>query len=204
MPFIIGKKLEMTKMFDQKGKATPVTLIEALPCLVSAIRTGKKHGYWAVQIKFSKKDGGEVKSKETHPRKDDFRFYREFRVEDKKAADSYKIGDNIEPSVFKAGDLVKVRGISKGKGFQGVVKRWGFAGSPASHGHRHDTRAPGSIGSAFPQKVFRGLKMAGRMGAKRTTVKGLKVIVVDPKKNLIALRGAVPGIPGGTLEIRGD
>jgi len=202
MAFIIGKKLGMTKVFGQAGKSIPVTLIGVLPCLISAIRTDEKDGYWAVQVNFSKGNSKEVaKSKKSHPRKDDFRFYREFRLE-RKAISEHKVGLEIKSSVFKKGDTVDIRGISKGKGFQGVVKRWGFHGSPASHGHRHDNRAPGSIGSSFPQKVFRGLKMAGRMGAQKVTVKGLEVIEVDSDKSLIAVKGAVPGIPGGLLEIR--
>lgn len=168
----------MSQVFKD-DKVIPVTLIEAGPCKVVQVKTKEKEGYEAVQVGFGK-------------------AFREFRVEKPK----FKVGDEINISSFKVGDIVKVSGISKGKGFQGVVKRWGFKGSPASHGTKHTLRAPGSIGSAFPQKVFKGMKMGGRMGAARITVSGLKVVKVDAENNLLAVEGAVPGRKRTLLEIK--
>ncbi len=168
----------MSQVFKD-DKVIPVTLIEAGPCKVVQVKTKKKEGYEAVQVGFGK-------------------ALREFRVEKPKL----KVGDEINVSSFKVDDIVKVSGISKGKGFQGVVKRWGFKGSPASHGTKHTLRAPGSIGSAFPQKVFKGMKMGGRMGAERITASGLKIIKVEPQNNLLAVKGAVPGRKGTLLEIK--
>jgi len=204
MKFILGQKLGMSQVFED-DKVIPVTLIEAGPCKVVQIKTKEKEGYNGVQIGFGKKKRltkplkGHLKkipnSKSQIPK---FRWLREFRVE----KPEFKIGDEINVSSFKEGDKVKVGGFSKGKGFQGVVKRWGFKGSPASHGTKHTLRAPGSIGSAFPEKVFKGMKMAGRMGAARITVFWLEVIKVDAKNNLLALKGAVPGRKGTLLEIK--
>lgn len=176
----------MSQIFKE-DKVIPVTLIEAGPCEVVQIKT-KKEGYEAVQIGFGRKKT-----------KNHFRYLKEFRVEDSK---KFKIGDKINVSSFKEGDIVKVSGISKGKGFQGVVKRWGFKGSQASHGTKHTLRAPGSIGSAFPEKVFKGMKMGGRMGAARITVSGLEIVKVDAKNNLLAVKGAVSGRKGTLLEIK--
>lgn len=198
MKFALGKKLGMTRIFDPEGKARAVTLIWVLPCFISAVRTPQKHGYSALQIGCIKKKERDL-DKKIHPRKDDFCFYHEFRLSEEEVKD-YKLGDQVAFS-FVLGDRIKVRGISKGKGFQGVVKRWGFAGAPASHGHRHDHRAPGSIGSAFPEKVFKGLKMAGRMGGKGVTIKGLTIQGIDAKQSLIAVGGAVPGARGEILDI---
>lgn len=189
MKFILGKKLTMTQIFDEEGKVIPITLIEAGPCIVTQIKTIEKDGYAAVQIGFDKR------KKTGKPR-----FLREFKNGNDK---EFKVGDKIEVSIFKEGDKVKVSGISKGKGFAGVVKRHGFKGGPASHGQKDRLRAPGSIGSSFPERVRKGMKMAGRMGAKRVTVKNLKIAKIDPENNILAVKGAVPGRRGTLLEISG-
>jgi len=213
MKFILGKKIGMSQVFDEKGKVFPVTVIEAGPCMVTEIKNLERDGYEAVQVGYGQKKkltkpirGHLKKSRTQNPKfknKDlNFRYFREFRNDDLNIKD-YNLGDEIDISVFEVGNKVKVSGISKGKGFQGVVKRYGFKGAPASHGTKHNLRAPGSIGSAFPEHVFKGKKMAGRMGNKRVTVKGLEVVSVDKEKKLLAVKGAVPGRRGTLLEIRG-
>lgn len=174
----------MSQIFDEKGRVIPVTLIEAGPCQVTQIKTKERDNYEAIQIGFKP------------AKKKSFRFLREFRDGE------YKVGDKIDVSIFQEGDLVKVSGISKGKGFAGVVKRWGFAGRGASHGVKHEARAPGSIGSSFPERVIKGKKMPGRMGFERVTVRNLKVVKIDKENNLLAVKGAVPGRKGTLLEIR--
>ncbi len=198
MKFIFGKKIGMSQVFSDDRKVIPVTLIEAESCVVTQIKTEEKDGYQATQVGFGEKKkinkplAGHLKGL------GNFRHLREIREsEDLKC----KVGDKIDISVFEEGDKIKVIGTSKGKGFQGVMKRHGFHGSPASHGHKHDHRAPGSIGSAFPEHVFKGKKMAGRMGSDRVTVKGLKVIKIDKENNLLIVKGAVPGRIGSVIEI---
>ena len=176
MKFILGKKIGMTQIFNKDGQVIPVTLIEAGPCQVVQVKTKEKDGYQAVQIGF---EG----------------YLREFKAGD------LKIGHQIDASIFQEGEIVKIAGISKGKGFQGVVKRHGFSGFPASHGTKHGLRAPGSIGSSFPERVWKGKKMAGRMGAERIMVQGLKIVQVDKENNLLAIKGAIPGRKGTLLEI---
>lgn len=177
--FILGEKIEMSQIFDEKGNVVPVTLIEAGPCLVTQIKNKDKDKYEAVQI--------EYKSKR-----------REFFCGD------CKVGDKIDVSVFQEGDSVKISGISKGKGFAGVVKRWGFKGRlSVTHGTKHELRTPGSTGSSEPDRVRKGKKFAGRMGAGRVTVKNLKIAKIDKEKNLLMIKGAVPGHRGTSLEIRG-
>lgn len=195
MKYILGKKLEMSQMFDERGDVIPVTLIEAGPCEVLQIKTKEKDGYTAVQIGFEKRTKNIKKPSAKKP----FRWIREYRNDIQKC----KIGEQIVSSVFQEGDLIKISGISKGKGFQGGVKRWGFAGKGASHGVKHEARTIGSVGSAFPERVIKGKKMPGRMGFERITVKNLKVAKVDAKNNILAVKGAVPGRRGTLLEIRG-
>ena len=204
MKFILGLKLGMTQVFDEKGNVIPVTLIEAGPCIVTQIKTREKDGYSAVQIGF-----GEAKKVTKaiagHLKKlGKLLFLREFRNEEPKIDDKeLKRGDRIDVSVFKEGDLVRVSGLSKGKGFAGVVKRWHFKGRPATHGTKHELRTPGSVGSSFPQRVIKGKKMPGRMGFERVTISNLKVVRIDPENNFLAIKGAVPGPKGALLEIRG-
>ncbi|KPJ57381.1 hypothetical protein AMJ49_01830 [Parcubacteria bacterium DG_74_2] len=197
MKFILGEKIKMSQIFDEKGNLIPVTLIKVGPCEVLQIKKKEIDGYEAVQIGF-KKIEKEKKIKKSM-RKKPFQYLREFRGKIEKM----KLGEKIDASVFKEGDLVKISGVSKGKGFAGAVKRWGFAGRSKTHGTKHEERTLGSTGSTTPSRVVKGRKMPGRMGAKRVTTKNLKVVKVDPKNNLIAVRGAVPGRRGTLLEIRG-
>lgn len=184
--FLLGRKLGMTTVHDETKGALNVTLIECVPNKVSLIRNEKKDGYNAVQLEINKTENKKLK--------------REFRIE--KEIES-KVGDEIKIDIFELGDEVTVGGINKAKGFQGVVKRHGFHGSDKTHGHKHDWRAPGSIGSTFPEHVIKGKKMAGRMGGKRVSVKNLKIAYLDKEKNIIGLRGSVPGVNGRIVEIRG-
>lgn len=195
MKFLLGQKLGMSQVFDEKGKRIPVTLVEAGPCVVTQVKTKEKDGYQAIQLGF-KKIEKEKKIKKPM-RKKPFRWLREFKNGE------YKVGDQIDVSVFQEGKKVKVSGISKGKGFQGAVKRWGFSGRGASHGVKHEARTLGSIGSSFPERVIKGKKMPGRMGNERTTVKNLEIVKIDKENNLLAVKGAVPGVNGTLLEIRG-
>ncbi len=201
MKFILGKKLEMTQKFLDDGTVVPVTAILAGPCAITQVKTVAKDGYDAVQIgfgikkKINKPQAGHLKGL------DNFRYLREVRVDELKGKEDLKHGDVIAVDAFQVGDLVKVSGNSKGKGFQGVVRRHGFSGSPATHGHKDQLRMPGSIGSTGPQRVFKGMRMGGRMGDERITVKNLKVIEIDKNKNIIFIKGAVPGARNGLVEI---
>jgi large subunit ribosomal protein L3 len=198
MKFILGLKLGMSQIFDEEGRMVPVTLIEAGPCIVTQIKTKEKDGYEAIQVGFKKIEKPK-KIKKTMKGKE-FKYLREERIENK---EQYRIGDKIDVSIFQEGDKVKVSGLSKGKGFAGVVKRWHFGGKPATHGTKHELRTPGSVGTSFPERVIKGKKMAGRMGNVRVTIKNLKVFKVDPENNLLVVKGAVPGPRGTLLEIRG-
>jgi len=195
MKFILGKKIKMSQIFDQEGRVIPVTIVEAGPCYVTQLKTKEKDGYEAVQIGFERlKEKKITKSKKTKP----FRYLKEFRGEIK----GYQVGQEITASIFKEGELVTVSGTSKGKGFQGVVKRWGFSGRPATHGTKHEERTPGSIGASTPSRVLKGKKMPGRAGGKRVTIKNLEIVKVDPEKNLLYIKGALPGSRGSLLEIK--
>ena len=199
MKFIIGKKIEMSQLFDEKGNVVPVTLIEAGPCFVLQKKSVAKEGYNALQIGFVKitkkeKIGKSMKGKE-------YRYIKEFSIIE---GDSVKnVGDQINVSEFQAGDKLTIAGTSKGKGFQGGVKRHGFHGRNATHGAKHEARTIGSIGQRFPQHVIKGRKMPGRMGFERITVKNLKIAKIDAENNMIAVKGAIPGHRGTILEIRG-
>lgn len=186
MKFILGKKVGMTTVYDKDKGALNVTLIDCTPNKVALIRNEEKDGYDAIQVSVEKKNGKELK--------------KEFRVSKEEGAE-FKKGEEITIEKFEIDEKVCVSGITKAKGFQGVMKRHNFKGSPASHGHRHDHRAPGSIGSAYPQHVIKGKKMAGRMGGERSTTKNLKVVYIDKENNLIGLKGAVPGVNGRMIEI---
>jgi len=198
MKFILGQKLGMSQIFDEKGNQIPVTLVEAGPCQILQIKTKEKDGYTAIQIGFKKIEKAK-KIKKTMKGKE-FRYIKEQRTESK---EQLKVGDKIDVSIFKEGEKVTVSGISKGKGFAGVVKRWGFHGRPRTRGTKHEERTHGSIGAATPSRVIKGIKMAGRMGGERVTVKNLKIVKIDPENNLLAIKGAVPGRRGILLEIRG-
>jgi len=188
----------MSQIFDKKGNQIPVTLIEAGPCQATQIKTKEKDGYDALQIGFKKLKEKKIKKPQ---KQKPFKYIREFRGDID--ISKYKVGDKIDASIFQEGDIVKISGISKGKGFAGVVKRWGFHGRPATHGTKHEERTPGSVGTSFPERVIKGRKMAGRAGFKRITVRNLKVIKIDPENNLLAIKGAIPGRKGTLLEIRG-
>ncbi len=198
MKFILGKKIEMSQLFEENGKIVPITLIEVGPCFITQIKTPEKDKYSSVQVGFLRLK--EKKLKKTQKAKP-FKFIKEFRSEDIDIS-KYKVGDKIDLSIFKEGDLVKISGISKGKGFQGAVKRWGFAGKNATHGVKHEHRGIGSVGSRFPQRVVPGRKMPGRMGGERITVKNLKIMKIDKENNLLVVKGAVPGRRGTLLEIK--
>ena len=186
----------MSQMFDEKGNVVPVTLISAGPCIVLQRKTKNKEGYDSLQIGFVKI---EKKSKIKKSMKG-----KEFRhIKEVVTMDEAKIGDEINVSVFKEGDKVNISGISKGKGFQGGVKRHGFSGRNATHGMKHEARTIGSIGQRFPQHVIKGRKMPGRMGYERVTVKNLKIARIDAENNILVVKGAVPGHRGTLLEIRG-
>jgi len=200
MKLILGKKLGMSQMFDEKGRVIPVTLITAGPCEVLEIKTKEKNGYEAIQVGFEKLK--EKKIKKTQKGKP-YRYTREFKDEELRIK-NYELGQKIDVSIFKEGDRVRASGLSKGKGFAGAVKKWGFAGLPATRGTKHHERSLGSVGSRFPQRVRKGKKMPGRMGQERITVKSLKVVKVDSENNLLALSGAVPGRRGTLLEIGGE
>src|ERR687887_1347289 len=204
MAALLGRKLGMTQVFGEDGRVERVTVVEAAPCHVTAIRTQERDGYEAVQLAF-----GEVKEKRLtkaelgHLKKADapaLRHVREFRDE----AGELTVGETVTVEAFEKGQTVKVSGVSKGKGFQGTIKRHNFSRGPVSHGS-HNVRAPGSIGaSATPSRVFKGIRGPGQMGAGRVTQRGLEIVDVVPDKNLLLVRGSVPGPRGTTVEIRSD
>jgi len=186
LKFIIGKKVGMTTIYDSAKGALNITLVECLPNKVELLRDEEKDGYTSVCLGVANKKGKVTR--------------KEFRINPDQKAD-FEVGKEIGVDIFELDEKVIVSGVTKGKGYQGVVKRHGFAGSPASHGHRHDTRAPGSIGCAFPEHVLKGRKMSGRMGGENFTVKNLKVVYIDKEKNLIGLKGAVPGVVNRTVRL---
>ncbi len=200
---LLGKKVGMTRVFAPDGRWLPVTVLEVGPCTVVQRKTAETDGYEAVQLGygekreklFTKPELGHFKSLGVAPK----RHLREFPVE---PGTELKPGDEVRADIFKPGDHVDVAGVSKGKGYQGVQKRHGFGGGPNTHGSMSHRR-PGSIGqSSDPAKVFKGMKMAGRMGNERVTVQNLEVVNVDPEKNLVLVRGAVPGARGGLIELK--
>ncbi|GGM94751.1 50S ribosomal protein L3 [Thermopolyspora flexuosa] len=201
---VLGKKLGMTQVFDENNRVVPVTVVEAGPCVVTRVRTPERDGYSAIQLGYGQVDprkvnkplGDYLRKHNITPR----RYFAEIRTDD---AAEYQIGQEIRVDIFEPGQYVDVTGRSKGKGFAGVMKRHGFGGLGASHGTQRKHRSPGSIGAcATPGRVFKGLRMAGRMGNARTTVQNLKVQAVDAEKGLILVKGAVPGPNGGLVLIR--
>ena len=195
MSGLIGKKIGMTSMFDEKGKNMPCTVIEAGPCIVTQVRTDAVDGYEAVQLGFEdKSEKHVVKSEAGHFKKANTKVKKKV-VEFQNFEEDLKLGDKINVEHFKVGDFVDVSGISKGKGFQGVVKRHGFAGvGQSTHGQHNRLRAPGSIGAAsYPARVFKGMRMAGQTGNSKVKVLNLRVIKVIPEKNLLVIKGCVPG-----------
>ncbi len=204
MAAILAKKLGMTQRFAEDGRVERVTVLEAGPCPVTGIRTVERDGYEAIQLAFEPcKEKALTRAELGHLKKADasaHRVVREFRNE----VGELLVGQQVTVEAFSSGDRVKVSGTSKGKGFQGTIKRHNFKRGPKSHGS-HNIRAPGSIGaSATPSRVFKGLRGPGRMGGSRVTQRGLEVVEVIPEQNLLLVRGSVPGARGGTVEVRTD
>ena len=207
MPAILAKKLGMTQVFQDDGSVARVTVLEAGPCPVTAVRTAERDGYDAVQLAFgqtkekhlSRPELGHLKKADAAP----MRHLVEFRL-DGDPPTQLQLGQSVTVESFEVGGRVKIAGISKGKGFQGTIKRHNFKSGPKSHGS-HNVRAPGSIGaSADPARVRKGIRGPGQMGNKRTTQPGLEIVAVDPQQNLLLVRGSVQGPRGGVVEVRGD
>lgn len=204
MTGILGKKIGMTSIFDEKGESIPCTVIEAGPCFVIQIKTKERDGYEAIQVGFEEKKerllnkplNGHFKKANVTPK----RFLREFKGVD---VSKYQVGAEIKvESLFAKGDVVSVQGTSKGRGFQGVVKRHHFGGGFRTHGQSDRERAPGSIGSSsYPSRVFKGMRMAGRMGGERVTVKNLRILQVIPESNILLVLGSIPGHNNSYVEI---
>ncbi len=203
MKTLFGKKIGMTRIFDEMGNMIPVTVIKADPHTILDTRTRDKHGYDAIRVAFGdirkklliKPVEGQYKNAGLEPT----RYIREIRLA---SGEEFNVGDKLNVDIFAAGEKVKVTGISKGLGFQGTVRRHGFGGGPKTHGQSDRLRAPGSIGqSSYPSRVLKGMRMAGHMGNEKVTVKNLRITAVEPEHNLLLIRGAVPGKPGGLLRI---
>lgn len=199
---ILGTKVGMTQIFDETGEVVPVTVIEAGPCYVTQVKTEKKDGYNAIQIGFQHIEERKLKKPQRgHLGKlPPLRYLREIRTDD---VGEYRVGQQVNASMFTVGQRVDVTGISKGRGFAGVVKRHGFRGGPKTHGQSDRHRAPGSVGAtSTPGRVFKGMRMAGRMGGDRVTVQSLEIVRVDPDRNLLLVKGGVPGSRGGVVLVR--
>jgi large subunit ribosomal protein L3 len=198
--FLLGTKEHMTQIFNKEGSVLPATILKVSPMSVTRIRTEEKDGYKAVQV-----GAGEQKEKRINKAQrkiGNFKTIKEFRLK-KENESELKLGDTIDLSIFSQGDIVSVTALSKGKGFQGGVKRYGFKGGRRSHGNKHAERQPGSIGATGPQRVFKGTRMAGRMGSDKVTVKNLKVLNIDKENGLLYISGAVPGRRGTLVEVKG-
>jgi len=198
---LLGRKLGMTQVFDDAGRAVPVTVLEVGPCVVTQVKTRERDGYEALQLGFGRKKRlnkpmqGHLKASGSQAR-----YLREVKAEH---ATAYSVGQVLDCSLFQPGQLVDVTGWRKGRGFQGVVKRHGFAGGPKTHGQSDRLRAPGSVGpTTTPGRVHKGKRMAGRMGVQRVTVQNLEVVRVDPARNLLLVKGAVPGANDGLVIVR--
>ncbi len=202
MKFLLGEKEKMSQIFAEDGTVIPVTIIKTSPMSVVQIKTKESDGYYAVQVGFGlKSEKNQNKSQRGHLKDlSSFRYLREFRLTPEEVS-AFSRGQELEIS-FAEGDKVFVSSISKGKGFQGVVKRHGFAGGRRSHGQKHSEREPGSIGATGPQRVMKGKKMGGRMGSDRVTVKNLSIAKILPEEGLIMIKGAVPGRTGTLVELR--
>lgn len=199
---ILGRKIGMTQLFESDGRVHPVTVIEAGPCYVVQKKSQARDGYEAIQVGFgemrerlaTRAAAGHYARSRVKPK----RYLREFRVE---SSDSFELGQEIRVDQWSAGDLVDVVGTSRGRGFAGTIKRWNFHRGPMSHGSMYHRRV-GSLGATAPARVFKGRKMPGRLGGERTTTLGLTIVRVDPERNLIMVKGAVPGAKGGLVTIR--
>lgn len=199
MKFILGKKINMTQVFDKNSVATAATVLDVTPVVVTYIKSKERDGYVAVQLGAAGRRANLVNKPVTGHLKDNAAYstLREFRVD----STDLKVGDKIDSSIFKEGDLITVSATSKGKGFQGVVKRHGFGGGPRSHGQKHSEREAGSIGGGLRNKVPKKMRMAGRMGGDRITVANLKILHIDSAANLMYVAGAIPGHRGTLVEI---
>lgn len=200
---ILGKKIGMSRIYDKEGNAVSITLIEAGPCFITQIKRKEKESYNAVQIGYGRAKKNN-KPRQGHLKKINknliaLKYLKEIRTDN---LEDLKEGQEIKVDIFQEGDKIKITSKSKGRGFAGVIKRHGFHGSPETHGHKHDHRKPGSIGAGFPEHVIKGMKMAGRMGGDKVTLNS-EVITVDKDKNLIALKGAVPGARNSLVFVRG-
>jgi len=204
MSGLIGKKIGMTSIYDENGKNLPCTVIEAGPCLVTQVKTNEVDGYNAIQLGFTDKNEKHTNNAETGHFKKSKSSPKQKLIEFQNFEEELKLGDKLTVEHFIEGEFVDVSGTSKGKGFQGVVKRHGFAGvGQATHGQHNRLRAPGSIGAAsYPARVFKGMKMAGRMGNEKVTIQNLKVLKIIPEKNLLVLKGCVPGHKNSFVIIR--
>jgi len=201
---ILGKKVGMTQIFDDKGEVVPVTVIEAGPCFVTQKKTADKDGYAAIQIGFEEAKAKRLtKGQKGHLQKSSvplLRYLREIRLSD---LEGYELGQKLTVDMFQAGERVDVIGLSKGRGFAGTIKRHNFSRQPKTHGQSDRERAPGSIGAMMsPNRVQKGTRMAGHMGAARVTVQNLRVVLVDAERNLLAVNGSVPGANGGLVLIK--
>lgn len=200
MKAILGKKIKMSQVFDDKGKPIPVTLVSAGPCFVTSLKTKEKDNYSAVQLgydktkKLNKPEAGKLKKAKIDKK---LKTLREFRIDN---TDGIKIGDEVNVSIFKDNEKIEITAISKGKGFAGVIKRHGFHRGPETHGSDHH-RHPGSIGSMFPQRVVKGRKMPGHAGNEQITIKKTQIIKIIPETNIIMIKGAVPGPNKGLVKI---
>jgi large subunit ribosomal protein L3 len=201
MKYIIGKKEKMTQIFTEDGRSLPVTIIKAEPIVVTQVKNKQVDTYEAVQFGFGSRNARNISKPMKGHIKDlgNFSNLKELKI----SRSEFKVGDKVSVDTFAEGDVVHTTSISKGKGFQGVVKRHGFAGGRRSHGQKHSEREPGSIGSQGPQRVLKGTRMGGRMGADQITQKGLTIAKVDTENNLIYVKGAIPGRKGTIVEIKG-
>lgn len=204
MKFILGTKEGMTQVFDADGVCHPATILKVEPATITQVKTQEKDGYAAVQVATgAQKEHRVAKAQKAHAGAA-FQNVKEFRPRKnyEESVDGLEKGQTVDASVFEAGDQIVVAAVSKGKGFQGVVKRYNFKGGRGSHGQKHSLREPGSIGATGPARVFKGTRMAGRMGSDRITVKNLKVLQVNPEENVLLVSGAVPGRKGTLVEVR--
>ena len=200
MTGLLGRKIGMTTVYDDEGRANGVTMVEVGPCVVTQVKTEQRDGYQAVQVGFMRASKVNMPMRGHFERSSgNFRHLQEFRVSD---LGEYEVGQEIRANVFSMGDAIKVTGVSKGKGFQGGVKRHGFAGGPKTHGQSDRHRAPGSVGAGtYPGRVWPGTRMAGHMGDRRATTRGLSVAGVDPAQNYILIKGSVPGARNSLVRI---
>ena len=204
MSGLLGKKIRMTQIFSESGRSIPVTVIDAGPCYVSQIKTEKKDGYRAIQVGYQElKEKHAKKPLVGHLKKADLKLLKHLREFELSSGEELKVGDELKVDMFKEGEMVEISGYAKGRGFQGVMRRHGFSGANKTHGQSDRWRAPGSIGqSSDPSRVLKNMKMAGRMGNNRVTVPAVEVVKIDTERNLLFVKGPVPGSVDSLLEIK--